>query len=369
MQQALNQGKLWVVKIGTSTLVAEDGFFSVSRLEKIVSQITYLMVRGLKVILVSSGAIALGMETLEIEKRPKKLAELQACAAIGQGKLMKAYETAFSENGFHAAQVLLTRDCFQDRTRYLNAKHTMETLLEMGAVPVVNENDTIATEEIKFGDNDTLSAQVASLVGANQLIFLSDIEGFYSEDKTLIRRIASLAEIKEYRKFIYSKQNEKTAGGMKAKLDAAQISMKAGIPIVLTNGQDDEALKRVLKGEEVGSLFCAGNKKTSARKRWLAYSAKVKGVLVVDKGAYRALAELKKSLLPGGILSLSGDFASGDLVQLADEDGAVFARGLVNYSSDELLKIKGKKTGEIVSVLGKKRCDEVIHRDNLAFLE
>lgn len=369
MHRALAKGKLWVVKIGTSTLVADSGQFSNACLQKIVDQVAFLFKEGIRVVLVSSGAIALGMETLNISKRPKKLPELQACAAIGQGKLMKAYETAFAQHGLPAAQILLTRDCFHDRILYLNAKNTLNALLKYGAIPIVNENDTVATEEIKFGDNDTLSAQVASLVNANLLVFLSDIEGFYSQDKTLIRRIDSVSKIKEYRKFIYSKQNEKTAGGMKAKLDAAQISMKSGIPIVLTKGQDEHSLTRILKGEEVGSLFSASGSTASARKRWLAYSARVKGTVTVDKGAYRALIELKKSLLPGGVLSVSGNFHSGDIVQVSDESGEIFARGLVEYSYDEMQKIKKHKTNEIESILGYKYADEVIHRDNLAFLD
>jgi len=321
------------------------------------------------VVIVSSGAIALGMETMKLAKRPKLLAKLQACAAIGQGKLMRAYETAFAKNGYHAAQILLTRDCFQERTRYLNGKNTFEALLEMKTVPIVNENDSVATEEIKFGDNDTLSAQVASLVGANLLVVLSDIDGFCSKDGDIIRRIDSLEALRECRKYVYSKPNEKTAGGMKAKLDAAQIAMKAGIPIVLTNGQDNEALEKIFRGEEVGSVFYASEQKSSARKRWLAYSAKVKGTLVVDKGAHRALVELKKSLLPGGVSDCSGHFQAGELVQVSDLSGHVFARGLVNYSQEDLLRIKGSKTSEIETILGRKGRDEVIHRDDLALLE
>ena len=369
MRQMLSQSKRWVIKVGTSTLTTQDGHFSFHQLDKIISQVLVLLHRGVEVVLVSSGAIALGMETLKLAKRPKTLPHLQACAAIGQGKLMKAYETAFSERGFHTAQVLLTRDEFQDRRRYLNAKNTVESLLKMNIVPVVNENDTVATEEIKFGDNDMLAAQVANLAEADLLVFLSDIDGLYLKDRTLIRRIRSFGELKEYTRHIYPKRSEKTAGGMKAKLEAAQVAMRSGIPIVLANGRDEDVINRILTGEEVGSLFCPTESKTNARKRWLAHSAQVKGSLTVDLGAYRALVEAKRSLLPSGVLGCSGHFKVGDLVQLMDREGSIFGRGLINYSYDELEKIKGRKTTEISDILGYTRSDELIHRNNLVLLE
>src|SRR3989338_1081451 len=209
MRQQLNKAKRWVIKIGTSTLTTSAGHFSYANLEKIVSQVTFLTQHGVQAVLVSSGAIALGMDTLKRTRRPTSLHELQACAAIGQGKLMKAYESAFSSAGYHAAQILLTQDGLQDRKRYVNAKNTIEALLKMGAVPVVNENDTVATEEIKFGDNDVLAAQVANLVEASLLVFLSDIDGFYLRDKTLIHQIQSPAELKEYASHIHPKRSEK----------------------------------------------------------------------------------------------------------------------------------------------------------------
>lgn len=368
MRQQLNKAKRWVIKIGTSSLVTTEGHFSYSQLENIVSQVVTLLRRDIQVILVSSGAIALGMDTLKRSRRPRSLPELQACAAIGQGKLMKAYEAAFSSAGFHAAQILLTRDGLQDRERYVNTKNTIEELLRIGAIPVVNENDTVATEEIKFGDNDILAAHVANLVEASLLVFLSDIEGLYLKDQTLIRQIHSEEELKEYVSHVYPKRNEKTVGGMKTKLEAAHMTMRSGIPIVLANGKDGRIVERLLKGEEVGSLFFPAPRKASAWKRWLAHSAGSKGTLVLDAGARRALTEAKRSLLASGVLKCSGNFKLGDVVDLADEDGQVFARGLINYSRDEVLKIKGRKAQEIDSILGYKRSDELIHRNNLVFL-
>lgn len=267
MRPQLKKAKRWVIKVGTSSLTTPEGHFSYHQLENIVSQVVMLIHRKIQIILVSSGAIALGMDTLKHSKRPKSLPTLQACAAIGQGKLMKAYEAAFSTSGFHAAQILLTRDGLEDHERYVNARNTVEELLKMGAVPVVNENDTVATEEIKFGDNDILAAHVARLVGAKLLVFLSDIDGLYLKDKTLIRQICSERELKECASHVYPKRSEKTAGGMKTKLEAAHMVMRSGIPVVLANGRDERVMERILKGEEVGSLFFLASGKTNARKK------------------------------------------------------------------------------------------------------
>ncbi len=369
MRNQINQGKRWVIKIGTSSLTTADGHFSKSNLENIVSQVVILLRQKIQVILVSSGAIALGMDTLNRSKRPVLLPDLQACAAIGQGKLMKAYEEAFSRSGHHAAQILLTQDGLQNRERYVNAKNTIQALLKMGAVPVVNENDTVATEEIRFGDNDVLAAQVANLVEASLLIFLSDIDGLYLKDKTVIRQIQSETELKEYASHIHPKKNEKTAGGMKTKLSAAHMAMRSGIPIVLANGRDEHVVERILKGEEVGSLFFPLIKKANSRKRWLAHSASTNGMIFLDKGACQAITDGKKSLLATGVIKCTGNFKLGDVVNIADQAGQVFARGLINYSRDEMMKIKGRRAQEIAAVLGYKRSDEVIHRNNMVFLK
>lgn len=368
MRQQIHKAKRWVIKIGTSSLTNEEGHFSFQNLEKIVSQIVTLLNQGIEVILVSSGAIALGMDTIKRSKRPTSLPELQACAAIGQGKLMKAWEETFSHFGFHAAQILLTRDGLENRERYLNAKNTLKALLGMKAIPVVNENDTVATEEIRFGDNDILAAQVANLAEANLLVFLSDIEGLYLKDKTLIRQICSEEELSEYASHIHPKHSEKTAGGMKTKLAAAHMAMRSGIPIVLANGRDTHIMGKILKGEEVGSLFYPVDHKTSAKKKWLANSASSSGTIFLDDGACQAIRHLKKSLLASGIIKCAGSFKLGDVVDIADSSGEIFARGLINYSRDEMMKIKGLQARDIDAVLGYKRSDEVIHRNNLVFL-
>ncbi|MBI4394980.1 MAG: glutamate 5-kinase [Candidatus Omnitrophica bacterium] len=368
MRHELKRAKRWVIKVGTSSLTTNEGHFSLTQLEHIVLQVISLLKEGIQVVLVSSGAIALGMDTFKKTKRPSSLPELQACAAIGQGKLMRAYEALFLNAGFHAAQILLTRDEIQVRERFVNAKNTIETLIEMGAVPIVNENDTVATEEIRFGDNDILAAHVASMIGASLLIFLSDIDGLYLKDKTLIRQIHSPEELTEYTAHIYPKRSEKTAGGMKAKLEAARMAMRSGIPIVLANGRDERVVERILKGEEVGSLFVPNERRTSAKKRWLEHSAPSKGMIIVDQGAHRALKESKRSLLSSGVVRSSGNFKLGDVVELADEEGRIFARGMINYSREEVERIKGKRAKEIDSILGYKRTDELIHRNHLVFL-
>jgi len=369
VRNQINQGKRWVIKIGTSSLTNAEGSFSKRNVENLVSQVVMLLRQKIQVILVSSGAIALGMDTLKRSKRPVHLPELQACAAIGQGKLMKAYEEAFARHGYHAAQILLTQDGLQDRQRYVNAKNTIEALLKMDAVPVVNENDTVATEEIRFGDNDVLAAQVANVVEANLLIFLSDIDGLYLKDKTIIRQIQSEEELKEYAAHIHPKRSERTAGGMKTKLSAAHMAMRSGIPIVLANGRDERVVEKILKGEEVGSLFYPIGTKSSARKRWLEHSASSNGTVFLDAGACKAIQEGHKSLLATGISKCGGNFKLGDIVDIADSNGEIFARGRINYSRDEMLKIKGKKAQDIAAILGYKRSDEVIHCNNLVFLK
>jgi len=366
MKQELKKNKLWIIKVGTSSLTTDSGHFSFKSLERIVKQVAQLLNKGYHVILVSSGAIALGMETMKLERRPSALATLQACAAIGQGKLIRAYESAFSARGFHAAQVLLTREGLSQRKLYVNAQNTLNALLKLGTIPVINENDTVATDEIRFGDNDILAALVANLVDASLLVFLSDIEGFYLKDKTLIRHIHTYQELKEYMGHIQPKRNEKTKGGMQAKLEAAHVAMQSDIPIVLVNGRDDHIIERILKGEEVGSLFHPSGRKTKARKKWIAHSASAKGNLCLDQGACRALVDSNKSLLPGGVVTCSGSFEVGDLVGLTDEEGEKIGCGLTNYSSKEISKIKGQKTSQIASLLGYKRADELIHRNNLA---
>jgi len=357
-----------VVKVGTSILTDRSGQFSKERAEKLCVQILEALKMGREIVLVSSGAIASGMDVLGLKTRPKELPKLQACAAVGQGKLMRVYEEFFAKRGFHTAQVLLTRDGVEDRERYLNARNTLQTLLRMKILPIVNENDTVATEEIRFGDNDTLSALVGSLVEADLLLILSDVEGFYRRDKTLVKKVETVHQIhQDLRKHLFQNKREKTTGGMETKLEAARFLMQAGIPMVVANGSDEHVLAKILEGKDVGTWFSGVPERRAQKKNWLAFS-KTSGDIHVDAGARKALAEGGKSLLPSGIVRISGEFGIGAIVRVLDADGVLIARGLTNYSFEELDKIKGLKTQEIHKALGYKYYDEVIHRDNLVIV-
>ena len=355
-----------VIKAGTSMLTGKSGRISLNRLGALGDQIQELIRRKKEVALVSSGAIAFGMEACNMQTRPKLMAELQACAAIGQGRMMHAYENFFSKKKRKTSQILLTRDGLEKRDRFLAARNTFEELFKMKVLPIINENDTIATEEIAFGDNDILSVHVAHLVHAELLIILSDVNGFYLQDGTRVPEVHSEQEIdqklvqhlKDYKK-------EKTVGGMRAKLEAARVAMRLGVPIAIVSGRDENILTKMITGEDVGTVFLADRKNKNARKNWIAYSVARKGVIVVDQGAYEALQMKKRSLLPSGIIKIKGAFIKGQMVELENSDGIAFGRGLVRYSSKELGVIAGKKTHEIQSLLGYKYHDEAIHRDDL----
>ena len=353
-----------VLKAGTSILTSPKGFFSSSAIARLGKEILPLFHSGHEVVLVSSGAIACGMKTLSLKRRPKELKKLQACAAIGQGKLMHAYEEFFSPQGIHTAQILLTRDVLEERGRFLNAKRTLAELFSLGILPIVNENDTVATEEIAFGDNDLLSVGVAHLVQADLLILLSDVDGFYLEDGTRIRVVEEWRQLEKLSTHLRDQKKEVSVGGMKAKLEAARLAMQSGIPLLLVNGHEEKILEKVVAGEDVGTLFAAGERRRTARENWIAFSAPKKGSIEVDRGAYEALARSPKSLLPRGVVGQDGKFGRGEVVELRFES-QVFGRGVVQYSHEELAKIAGHKTDEIKEILGYKYKDEVIHRNDL----
>jgi len=304
------------------------------------------------------------MENLDLKHRPVELKKLQACAAIGQGKLMHAYEEFFSKQGIHTAQILLTRDVLEGRGRFLNAKRTLAELFSLRILPIVNENDTVATEEITFGDNDLLSVGVAHLAQADLLVLLSDVDGFYLGDGTRIRVVEEWQQLEKLSSHLRDRKKEISVGGMKAKLAAARLAMQSGIPLLLVNGHEEKILERVITGEDVGTLFMAGGKRRSARENWIAFSAPRKGALEVDRGAYEALLRSPKSLLPRGVVSQEGKFGRGEVVELCFES-QVFGRGVVQYSHEELQKIAGHKTDEIEGILGYKHKDVVIHRNDL----
>lgn len=307
------------------------------------------------------------MGRLKLQNRPSILPKLQAAAAVGQSELMKLYDSLFKMGGRTVAQVLLTADDLSDRRRYLNTKNTLVTLLDYGVVPIINENDTVSVDEIKFGDNDKLSALVTNLIGANLLIILSDIDGLYSQQaKTIIATVDKITpEIKSLAKGTSKKTS---VGGMVTKIEAARITTSSGIPCVVANGRDPRVLSKIIKGESVGTLFLSHTSPMVARKCWLAFDCRSKGKIVVDQGAKDALVKRGKSLLPSGIVDLKGKFKTGDVVSVVNQKGEEFARGMTNYAAAELEKIKGCRTNQIEPRLHYKYYDEVIHRDNLVIL-
>ena len=357
-----------VIKVGTSTLTDGRGRIDQKYIRDLVEQISRQVAAGVQCVFVTSGAIRAGSERLRLHGRPRTIPEKQAAAAVGQGLLLHTYSELFAQANITAAQVLLTRDDFVDRTRYLNARNTLNTLLQYGCVPIINENDTIAIDEIKFGDNDTLAALVASALNADLLILLSDVPGLYDRDPSLpgSRIIPEVSVITpEIRAIAGDTSGEAGTGGMKAKVDAAEIATSSGVEMVIADGRSPFIIDAVVSGEPVGTRFLAGGSRLSHRKRWIAYSTPIRGTITVNEGAKKMITEGGKSLLPAGIVDVTGNFSAGDLVAVADEAGRRIARGFANYSASEIRQIKGLKTSEIEGVLGYKDFDEVIHRDNL----
>ena len=323
--------------------------------------------------LVSSGAIATGMARLGLVERPRSIPEKQAAAAVGQSALMWQYEAAFGRHRIPVGQVLLTAQDISDRARYLNAKNTLLALLKFDVMPIVNENDTVAVEEIKVGDNDNLSALVASLIDADLLVLLTDVDGLYTDDPTVNARARKLETVEAVTDEIARLARDRTGGvsvgGMVTKLQAARKAAAAGVPMIIASGRAPGVLRRILAGEPVGTYFAPKAARLTARKRWIAFAVPPQGKLTVDAGALQALTQHGKSLLPSGIIEVEGDFASGEVVTLlAGATGREFARGVVNFDADEVRQIRGAKTKEIEGRLGYRSFDEVIHRDNLVIL-
>jgi len=353
-----------VVKIGTSVLAKSDGSIDNGAIERLVSQVSRLLDKGIRVVIVTSGAICAGRGILK--STSGSLSDLQAMASVGQGELMHLYSRAFKKKNYLIGQILLTQDDFDDRRRYLNIKYTLESLLAKKIVPIVNENDTVSTEEIKLGDNDRLSGLVADLAGADSLIILTDVEGLYGADGNVIRTVENISG--EIKRLVNKKRLAFTKGGMATKIDAAERAVRSGICCFIASARTENVLSGILGGKAPCTYFKAKTVVAKAKKRWIAYSSKVKGKIVVDDGAKKALAGGHKSLLTSGITGKEGSFKAGDVIDIADSRGREFARGLVNYSSKEIERIKGLKTGEIESVLGYKDHDEAVHRDNLVIL-
>lgn len=362
-----------VIKIGTRVLTNEDGLLDKNQIMELSKQVIKLRLRGFSVVIVSSGSIGAGISALGLQKRPSILPELQAAAAIGQGKLIEVYNECFETHGYHAAQLLLTRQDFEDRQRYLNTCNTLHSLLKFKAIPIVNENDTISVEEITFGDNDILSALVTNLLRAELLILLSSVDGLYTTPPTpgkscrVLSVVDSISD--DIRKLAFKQKTKEGIGGMESKLEAASIATGSGEAVILANGRHPEILSKIMDYDNVGTLFIPNKKKIASRKRWIGFTVRPKGRVYIDGGALSALQKKGKSLLPTGVVEIDGRFIKGDVVSIVDVDeNKEIARGLVNYSDDEVRKVKGLRTSLIKKVLGYKPYDEIIHRDNIVLL-
>jgi len=359
-----------VTKVGSSLLVSLGAGLNTAFISRLAGELSGLKKRKVEIVMVSSGAIAAGMERLGLAKRPKAISELQATAAIGQSSLMYVYEEAFSPWGLKVAQVLLTHDDMRDRRRYINARNTLLTLLNLGIIPIINENDSVVVEEIKFGDNDLLAALVTSLVDADLLLVLTDTPGLYDGDPHTGGRLISVVEkvTKRVEAMAQGSQSEVGTGGMVSKVGAARLAARFGVPSIVAGCNDPNVVERIFAGEPVGTLFLAGGQRLKGRKQWIGYTLRPKGELILDQGAHKAIMRGGKSLLPSGVLAVEGDFGRGDPVSCLGPRKKEFARGLVNYDSHELRKIMRHQSSQIVNILGYKYTDEVIHRDNLVIL-
>lgn len=371
-REQITQARRWVVKIGSAMVTNDGRGLDLGAIAAWAEQIAALRDEGLEVVLVSSGAVAEGMRRLGWTTRPKAIHDLQAAAAVGQMGLVQAYESVFQQHGIHSAQVLLTHEDLSDRRRYLNARSTLKSLLAHGVIPVVNENDTVATDEIRFGDNDTLAALVANLVEADVLVILTDQQGLYSADPRKQADARLLSEVRagdpQLLRMASPEGGALGRGGMYTKVCAAERAARSGAATLVASGRQPDVLRRLARGETLGTLFVPERQKLVARKQWLAGQLRVAGRLHLDAGAVRVLRERGRSLLPVGVTAVEGAFARGELVACVSPEGEEVARGLVNYGADEARRIAGRASGEIESVLGYVDEDELIHRDNLVLL-
>ncbi len=358
--------KRLVVKIGTAVVTTSDGRLDPRRVATLAEQVDALVTAGCQVVLVTSGAIGAGVGELGLAKRPAALPQLQAAASVGQSHLMRAYDESFRKHGHHAAQILLTREDFDERTRYLNVRNVVNALFDMGAVPVINENDAVSVDEIRFGDNDLLSALVASLLGADLLILLSVVDGLLGRGRQVIPAVESVTD--EIRALDLGTKTARGTGGMGSKIEAAAIVTHAGQGAIIANGTTPDVLARIMRGEELGTFFVPQPRRTRSRKRWFA-ARTTRGTIRVDDGAKRALVRGGKSLLPSGVVSVSGPFQKGDTVKIAGPDGKAFAYGLTNLSAADLGRVCGMKSHQVRRTLGGVVYDEVVHRDNMLIRE
>lgn len=372
-REIIKNAKNIILKFGSTVLIDSEKRLNPERIREFAEDVCLLKNEGRVITIVSSGAIAGGVSLLGLKSYPRTIEDKQAVAAIGQSYLMKLYEEAFSRHNVKIAQILLTHDDFSDRKRYVNAKRTIKKLFGMGVIPIVNENDTVSTEEIKIGDNDTLSAKLTEIVDANLLIILTDIDGLYDKDPKRFSNAKFIPVVErisdEWLKYASDTRNTLSVGGMRTKIEAAMISCSYGAGVVIANGMEKHVLKRIFAGEELGTLFKPEFSDISARKFWIGFTLKPKGSIIVDQGAKKAILENNKSLLPRGIKGVDGTFEKGDTIRILSENGKEIGRGITNYSSLQINLIAGVKTSEIEKKLGVKGPEEVIHRDDMVIFK
>ena len=367
----LSKARRIVIKVGTSSLTDKNNRLDPPKVEKLTKEIVELKKRGKEVILVTSGAIGAGIGKLDLKQRPREIKVLQATAAIGQSILMSTYDKYFTMYKETIAQVLLTHEDFFTRQRYLNLRNTLITLLKSGVIPIINENDTVAVDEIKLGDNDNLSALVASNLGADLLIILTDTDGLFTYDPKRSKKAELISAVDEITPEIErsaGKGGKAGVGGMTTKLQAAKVVMQAGIPLIIANSGAENILMRIIEGEPLGTLFMPKKRKLYSREHWILFASAPKGRIKVDEGAKTALIRNGSSLLPSGIIGVEKEFKSGDAVSIVDANGVEFAKGISNYSSSDIEKIKGLHSHDIEHVLGRREYNEVVYRGNLVLL-
>jgi len=361
-EKVLARAKRIVVKVGTNAICDDAGRLDRAQVRSLARQIAELMAAGRAVTLVASGAIGAGMGELDMTARPRTMPELQAVAAVGQGELMRAFHDAFARRGVRVAQVLLTREDFEHRARYLNIRNTLHALGGLGALAIINENDAVAVDEIRFGDNDIIAAHVANLVAADACVFLTTVDGVLDGGKVL--DVIENADA-EARSLVTAQRSRLGSGGMGSKMAAAGMVTGAGEVAVIANARAPRVLPRLLAGERIGTLFVPAGRRLSSRRRWIGQASRPAGRLLVDAGAAAALTQRGKSLLASGVLAVEGRFARGATVSILEAGGREIARGLTNYASDQLERIKGLRSDRIAQVLGDKPYDEVVHRNNM----
>lgn len=372
-REALKKAKRIVIKVGTSTITYANGKRNFSQIDRLAREISDLQNQGKEMILVTSGAVAVGVNRMGLPGKPKTIPGKQAAAAVGQGVLMHTYEKFFADYGQIVAQVLITKTEAIDRHRYTNTRNTFMELMRQRVIPIVNENDVVALDELKIGDNDNMSALVAGIVDADLVIILSDVDGLYTANPQTHPDAVIVPEVAEITPEIEASAggvgSARGTGGMATKIQAAKAATSSGIHLVIASGTEKNAITRVLQGEELGTLFVSRENRLQFRKRWLAFGAKIAGSIVVDDGCAKAIRKAGGcSILPAGVFAVQGEFLPGSTVSVIDKDAHELARGLVHYSSAELEQIKGCNSGEIANILGHKNFDEVIHRDDLVIL-